>query len=779
MPKAVSCHMVAVLFVALLSGCSAGTAFRSGQEYARQGDYDAAVAEFNKATAKRPESHEYRMHLEETRTKAAAEHLRRGRALAAAERFSEAADAFRMTLHFAPSLQIAESELKQIEQRQTVRQLIDEAEGFYQARLFAQARTNLRQALQISPNDQRALALLEQLKKEPVVVMDGIELDVVSGQPINLQFQNANIRDVFKILSTLSGINFIFDEDVRARQVSILLEDVSFPQALELLLKMNDLDKKILNGKNVIIFQKTKDKEKKYEDQVVQTFYLSNIDAKKVVNLLRTMLQLRKIYVHEELNAVIIRDTPAAIKLSQQIIESADRADSEVTYDLELIEVSRTDDLNFGPKLSSYSVQGGLGEITATGGINTINLTSGLSSLESFYSLPTAQFDFLKKKGNAEILANPRIRVKNKEKAKVHIGSREPVVTVTITGTDTRSDNVQYVDVGVKLDIEPNIQLDNTVVTKLSLEVSSVSGRQTTSSGTQVLTITTTNASTALTLKDGERTVIGGLMRDDLSKSRNSIAFLGDLPWVGNLFTSHANNKSKREILLSITPRVVRRVEMPRADVASIWSGGEDDLQAGPNFAAFAGTFEAVTEQLPPSPMPAATAGSRPTSLEVASARPESVGTSGEVAIAADAIAGLAAPGRVFFRGPQAVAVGEEFAVELIATEMANLFSAPVFVGYDGQRLELLRTEEGEFLRQKGQTTVFMSNADLEPNQVIVNSMQEVGGQGASGSGTLFRLVFAAKDTGRTALVLRRLVFRDPAGNLLPVEHSDLMVEVR
>jgi general secretion pathway protein D len=398
--------------------------------------------------------------------------------------------------------------------------------------------------------------------------------------------------------------------------VTVLLEEASFAQALEFLLNMNKLGKKVLNPKSIIIYPKTKEKEKQYEDHLIQTFYLSHIDAKKAVNLLRTMLQLRKIYVHEELNALVIRDTPEAILLARQIIEAADRGDSEVLFDLELIEVNHTDDLNFGPKLSTYSVSAGLsnpgsGQIvgsTLSPGSDTTNLVSSLGRLETFYTLPTATFDFLKRRSDAEVLANPKIRVKNKEKAKVLVGTREPVITVTRTGGTTGdfSENVQYVDVGVKLDIEPTIQLDESVVTKLNLEVSSVSGRQTTSGGSQVITITTTNAQTGLTLKEGERTIIGGLIRDDATNSRTTIPLFGDLPLIGSLLTSHTKNKTKREILLSITPHIVRSVEMPRAEVATIWSGGEDALKAGPLFGSFARDGETAPPDSPAAPEPVA-----------------------------------------------------------------------------------------------------------------------------------------------------------------------------
>lgn len=869
--------LVSALFWVAVGGCTANPAFLAGEDFYRQGRYDEAVKEYSQALAKQPDRQEYRLRLFSAKEKASQEHFARGRRLLEQDNLDQAATAFRLALELTPELQAAQAELTKVEQLLQAQKLIEEADGFYRARKFLQAKANLQQALQIRPNDKQALELLEKIRQKPVVMMDGFELEITSEKPITLKFKDANIRDVFNILSKLSGVNFIFDEDMRTQNVTVFLEEGTFPQALELLLKMNNLGKKVLNSKNIIIYPRTKDKDKKYDDQVIQTFYLSNIDAKKAVNMLRTMLQLRKIYVHEELNALVVRDTPDTIKLAQQIIESADRADSEVVFDLELIEVNHSDALEFGPKLSNNRITAGLGRVTTTTtgttpttGPTSSNLTSGLSSLETFYSLPTAQFDFLKTKTDSETLANPRIRVKNREKSKVHIGAREPVVTVTVSNVDTRQDNVQYVDVGVKLDIEPTIQLDDTVVTKLNLEVSNVSNRNVTNNGTSVLTITTTNAQTSLTLKNGERTIIGGLVRDDVTKGKNTIAFLGDLPVIGNLFTGHNNTKSKREILLSITPRIVRSVEMPRADVASIWSGGEDDLKAGANFGAFAGTFVPATEQPPVAPSPAQQAPEGfpvlqqglqgppqvpgPVEVPAAPALPESAAAAppvaaapavlaptppagampaqvvpqpapagpvgapapapmvtptapavppaatatpaggpvlpvpppapaaepvAQVTIPGSEIAGVAKGGRVFFQGPQLVKVGEQFTLEVQVDEVENLYSAPLFVGYDAQSLSLVRAEEGSFLKQGGQTTIFTTSDDAERNQLIVGYKQGVGGKGASGSGTLFRLVFRAKAAGKAVMDLNKINFRDPGGNRLSIDRSGLTVEIR
>jgi len=838
-----------LLAVLILGGCAGKAAFRNAQQLSLQGDYDGAVSEYMAAVERRPDVKEYRVRLDETLAKAAWHHLEEGRRLMAEKQAAAAAAEFRKALEYDQTLKAAENELAQAERLQRVDRLVAQADEFVRNRRLQQARNSLDEALLIDPENAAALALLEKVRSGPKAVVDGIEIDMTSTKPITLKFKETDIKDAFSILSKLTGVNFILDDEVKKQKFSFELTDVSFPQAIELILQMHKLGKKVLNSRTIIIYSKSKDGEKQFGDQIIQTFYLSSIDAKKAVNLLRTMLKLRQVYVHEELNAIVVRDTPDVIKLAGQILEAADRADAEVMFDLELIEVNHNDQLNFGPKLSANAISYGLGKIgevastsgTATtgsvivsGGLesggSTANLVTSLSNLRTFYTLPTLTFDFLKTRSDSEILANPKIRVKNREKAKVHIGSKEPVITVTING-DNQSDNVTYVDVGVKLDVEPTIQLDNTVVTKLQLEVSSVSSRQTTKNGTQVLTLTTTNAQSSLTLKDGERTIIGGLVRDDKSKSKTGVAFLSDLPLIGQLFNSHTNTKSKREILLSITPHIVQNVLVPGAEVGTIWSGGEDDLKAGPVFGAYT-VYEPEKDGETPTPAAATPPQSGNAVTPAAplfpeafsenppvaepprtepSAIPESVPPAAEPVPAAESLPPSASPsaegipavsaappvaaanlvevppftvppagdGRLLVSGPPAVAVGEAVVLDVRGMGMKGLYSAPLFINYDPALFDLVRVEEGDFLKQGGATTVFTTSPLAGRGEVIVGYKQGVGATGASGDGLLFRIMLRAKAPGSGSVRLDRLNLRDASGNRLKVDATPLTLEVR
>jgi general secretion pathway protein D len=389
----------------LVLGCAGQRAFQSGEQLLREEQYDAAVGQFSEAVTKKPDSHKYRAQLAVSRQRGGWAHLEAGRDALAQNRLEQAVGEFRIALELDPTLGVARQELKQAEGRLRARQLLAEAEEFSRQRRFPQAQRNIEEALLLNPGDPRALELRDQVREGRRTVVDGFELDVVSDKPITLRFKNARIKEVFGLLSKLSGINFIFDEDLKDQNISVLLEQATFAQALELLLKMNGLGKRVLNAKTIIIYTSNKEKDKQYQDQVIQTFYLSNIEAKKAVNLLRTLLQLRKIYVHEELNALVIRDTPDVVKLAQQILEAADRADAEVVFELELVEVNQTDDLLFGPTLSTYSTKFGFVPPGTTSVPDSVTIFDGLRNLDFLYTIPTATFNLKKTLKDSEILA--------------------------------------------------------------------------------------------------------------------------------------------------------------------------------------------------------------------------------------------------------------------------------------------------------------------------------------------------------------------------------------
>jgi general secretion pathway protein D len=832
-----------LLLTLSLVACSAHSGYyRDGIKATHEKAYDEAVLYFRLALDAKPGDPVYSARLAAVSTRAAQGHLLRGRALRDEGKLIEASSELQLAISLDPSLFVAQSELDEIARLQKIRSMMSEAQEHFQARRLPQAKVAVKKVLDIDSNNPVAQALLKQIIEDRNTLVGGFELAVESKAPITLKFKDAKLQEVFKILNQLSGVNFIFDEDIKAQTVTLLLEDATFSQALELLMKMNNLSSRVLNPKTVIIYDNTTEKQKQYEDQVIQTFYLSNIDAKKAVNLLRTMLQLRKVYVHEELNAIVVRDRPEVVKLVEQMLENADLSDSEVLFDLELIEVNHGDILKLGAKLSTNSISA----VAVTGttqvaqGIPTSGidgLIKGIGGLDVLFTLPSATFDFTKTLTDTNILATPKIRVKNREKAKVHVGSREPTLTSTISG-DNVSSNVQYIDIGVKVDVEPIIQLDGSVMTKLRLEVSSKGEKLTSSDeNTVAFAINTTNAETALILLDGERTIIGGLIRSVENKTRNTIPFLGDIPLLGALFSSHDTTDVNREILMSITPHIVKNLNVPSMEKSRIWSGGEDEMKAGANFSAFAEEPDFTEEsQAKPSPapsvqtrkgeasltplppvvqpvdvpepvtalplpqvepvvpsgapeLPVSSTQSQPMPETIVPTEPIEVIAPAETVGTADGVEQVLVPpaeirtvpeqSRVFFTGPKLVHPGEEFALELQISESKGLFSAPLFVNYDQQLLTYLRFEEGNLLKLPNLPSIFSLSPNPQRGELIIGSKQASGGTGANGSGTLVRLYFQAKDAGTAVVRPNRVNLRAVDGNRLQAETEPFQIEIR
>ncbi len=811
--------LVMILAALYLAGCAgymqsehARSAFEEAEQLADEENFDLAIEKYAEAVELEPGSKTYRIKMVSAKTRAAASHIRRARALKDEGKLSEAVEEYRIAEGFDRSVEVATQEANELLKLLEADKFAEEGATFWGKGKPLPARKAIEKSLKLDPQNARALAIKDLLDRDQKKIsMDGIELDVASEEPITLSFKDADIKEVFGILSQLSGINFIFDEEIRDQSISVLLEKASFLQAMELILQMNGLDKKVLNGKTIIIYPQSREKDKQYGDQIIQTFYLSHIDAKKAVNLLRTMLQLRKIYVHEERNAIVVRDKPEVIKLAEQILEAADRSDSEVLFDVEVLAVRDTDSLEFGPELGQYKTKVGFGALTGENGVigaipDSI-VTGSLSGLETFYTVPSATFDYAKTLSTTELLASPKIRVKNKEKAKVHIGKRDPVVTTSGSVNDTgfTSQNVQYVDSGIKLDIEPTVQLDGTVLTKIKLEVSTAERLDSTdTTGESPIALTTTNAETSLVLLDGARTILGGLYENNNISNKTTIPFLGDIPWLGSLFTHYSDTEEKREIILSITPYIIKKVVLPDSDVATIWSGGEDNLKNGPNFGSFAQPLLSEVEATNPLPSPGAkpqqfkkVADAEAPSLnevpvptqpivptEQAMPPVEAVPTevlSEQVEMGAPFVLPMPekAPASLNFSGPKEVKKGSEFSVAVQVKDVEQLYSAPLFVKYNPAILELMSLNEGVFLKQDGQSTVFSSSPNRTTGQVIVGYKQGTGGKGASGAGVLFNLNFKALAEGETTLEVNRVNFRNPEGVRLQVAPETVTIEIR
>jgi general secretion pathway protein D len=416
------------------------------------------------------------------------------------------------------------------------------------------------------------------------------------------------------------------------------------------------------------------------------------------------------------------------------LLANLDLAEPEVMLDVEVLEVSskRLMDLgvNWPNRFSVLSAPQTSTTSSTVGGalvVNT-NTTSGPLTLESLKSVNASQIgvpnpvlNLRKEDGDTNVLANPRIRVKNREKAKIHIGDRLPVITTTSTANVGVAESVSYLDVGLKLDVEPNVYLENDVAIKVGLEVSNVVSTVKSASGTTAYQIGTRNAATVLRLKDGETQVLAGLINDEDRKSANKVPGLGDLPIFGRLFSSHLGETNKNEIVLLITPHVVRNVSRPEAMASEFMSGTESNVGAPPiTLKQVEMPAAAVTPRAVPVPIPA-TPGQ--------SVQPDAAKT--DVQGSLDAT----------WQGPSQATVGQPFTLTLNLASDQPVSTLPLLIGYDQTALQVETVSEGEFLKQNNAQTRFSQRIDQAAGRIFVG-MGQIGGDGAKGSGPLLSVTF-------------------------------------
>ncbi|BCG48092.1 Predicted secretion system W protein GspD-like [Citrifermentans bremense] len=608
--------ILTLMLVALaLSGCTSGrTAFSKAEKLEREGNLDAALVKYAEVSAANPDVGEYRVKLLNITETAARAHFEKGEAFFAKKNYDEALREYQSAYAMDPTHVLAKTQADQVLKLRNAQTYLLEGLDFEKNRKPREAMIAFKHALEFEPENKEAKQGLDRILANKRQKLDGFELNLKSTKPITLKFRDAKLKEVFNILSQLSGINFVFDEAVKDTNITLHLENGSFQQAMELITGMQKLDKKILNESTIIVYPKTPDKVKQYEELFLQTFYLNKLDAKKAVNLVRTMLQVKKIYVNEEANALVIRDTPDVIEVARKILEANDVPDAEVLLEVEVFELSKQNAETFGLLLSRYATSMGVTGPGSTGtnpflvdtlGAVTTTTTTGSTTTpvqpnnllnvfnvrgyNGYLTVPNATFNFGKTLANGETLSNPKIRVKNREKAKFNVGTRVPITTTSSPSGGGVSVNVQYVDVGVKVNAEPTIQLNNEVAIKLGLEVSSILNEKTigTDQATTVVTIGTRNLDTVLSLKDGETSIIGGLIQKTQTDSKSKVFLLGDIPVLGPLFSNTSDKKDKTELLLAITPRIVRGVTVPDNDVAAFWSGREDEPSAHQPYSSF------------------------------------------------------------------------------------------------------------------------------------------------------------------------------------------------
>ena len=751
----------------LLAGCAAQTAYREGRELANAGKPSEALAKFEEAARLDSASAQYRIASIQTRERLISEILSTAnRALAGGDPDS-ARQAFNQTLSIQPNESRALEGLRALEASERHHKWLGNAETALGKKDDRSAQMWARMVLTEDPRNRKALGILQSLEPntEKATAVSG--LADAYRKPITIEFKDAPLKTVFEVISRTSGLNFLFDKDVKTDQkTSIFLKNSSIEAAVNLTLLTNQLEQRVLDGNTVLIYPNTQAKQKDYQPLTVRSFYLANGEAKNVANTLKTILKSRDVVVDDKLNMIILRDTPEAVRLAEKLVALHDVQEPEVMLEVEILEVKRTRLLDLGIR---WPDQLSLSPIAASTGALTLSDLRRLSSDTLGATIGPISVNAKKQDTDANILANPRIRVRNREKAKILIGERVPNISSTATATGFVSESVTYVDVGLKLDVEPTIYLDGEVAIKIALEVSNVVNQVQTKSGSLAYQIGTRTAQTVLRLKDNENQVLAGLINDEDRRSGNKVPGLGEIPIAGRLFGSQSDNNSKTEIVLSITPRILRNVQRPSAATMEFDSGTETSLSGRSSTGSspsanlsvvsppLAGPSAPVSNAPGLSPAPAGTAG------VPAGANPNlvapSVGT-GVSGVNSNPTTttppgGIVGSSQLRWQGPTQLKVGDSLALQLLMQSDQPVVSLPMAVGFDARALQVTSVTEGDFLKQNGGQTSFTSRVD--PNGQILMTGTRAGDSGATVLGSIatvnFRVVAATSPETQVQLL--------------------------
>jgi general secretion pathway protein D len=545
-----------VLVAATALGCASSSPLRLAHDAEFTQDYDRAVVEYTKAVREKPGDRDARLGLERVKLRASQEHFDRGRRQAAIGKFEEALVEYELAAELNPTNSAIDDELRS-------------------------TRAKLRAKVAIAREGKTELqTLVERTRDLPP---PGVDLPPNVKMPTSLVFRDASSRDVFVAIARFAGISLVFDSTFRDTPVTIDLRNASLEDAINAVAGATHSFYRVTAPQSVVIVPDTPAKRREYEEEVVRTFYLSNADLKETMDLLRLVLDARRISPTTATNALTIKDTPERISAAARVVSAIDKARPEVIIDVELLEVDRSKLLEFGLQFASPGSPGINGSVTINPNPITLEALRNLSQSDVLLAnLPGLYYRLLKSDTNTRTLANPQLRTSEGMAAQARFGDRVPVPVTTFAPIATGGTPQQpiisynYENIGVNIDITPRTHHDDDVTLALKVAVTSISG-----AGFGGLpTFGNREISTVIRLKDGETNMLAGLIRDDERKTLNGVPGLSDIPLVGRMFSHSTREVEQSDIILTLTPHIVRILDLTEADLRSFRVGRESTATA-------------------------------------------------------------------------------------------------------------------------------------------------------------------------------------------------------
>jgi type II secretory pathway component GspD/PulD (secretin) len=575
----VSKHRLIALIVLtmFLSGCAAGRAFRRGEEAARNGDWDTAVTYYQRALQEKPEHAEYKIALERAMQNASRDHITRARELEAKDQLDAALLEWRRALELDGSNRLAASRVSELER--TIRERIEQSRP--------------RPAIE---------SLRQQARQQATPLLNPANRD-----PLKVRFENSSLRDVLNFISQQTGINIQVDPQLfQDRAVTVSLENVTVEEALQTILSTNGHFYKVLNPTTIVVALDNAQGHQKYDDLVVRVFYLSHADAQEVSQVINTIMRIPQmtvqpaIFPNKTANTITVRATASVVDIIERIIRANDRPRAEVIVDVQILEVSRTRLKQYGIDLNAYAVnlifspEVAPPNQSATPGapspspppFNLNTISQGVSTADFYLAVPTAVLRFLEQDNRSRLLAKPQLRGQEGQKLTLNLGEEIPVVS-TVFGAAVSGgfasipqSSFNYRPVGINMEMTPRVTYDGEIVLELMIENSAL-GPSIDVAGQSVPSFSTRRVGTKLRLREGESNLLAGLIREEERRTLSGIIGLVNVPVINSIFGSNRRDAEQRDIVMLLTPHIVRTHELTVEDLSPIYIGTQQNIGLG------------------------------------------------------------------------------------------------------------------------------------------------------------------------------------------------------
>jgi general secretion pathway protein D len=765
--KPVAVVLLVVLAILPAIADKAKTMYGKGQDAEARQNFEAAYEFYRQAYDLKPKDLRYRTSFERMRSKAAQTIVHHGVVLRDQGKMEEALAEFQKAAQIDPSLFSAQQEMKRTQQ------------------MINDARNPPPQAAGPPSN-------LERKIRE---AGGPVELAPISDVPVTVKLTE-DFKVIYQTIGQLAGVNVLFDYDLASatgKRIKVELNGVTLEEALEITALESKTFWRPVTGNTIFVAQDNPAKRKELEQSVLKTFYLSNIsqptELQDVVNAIRAVLDVQRVQQLLSQNALVVRGTPDQIALAEKLVDDLDKARPEVIVDIAVLQISKDKSrtLGFSPPTSatvalqsnvnttSTSTTGTTGTTStgsSTGGLE-LNTLGNLNATDFQVTIPSANLSAVMGDSDTKMLQNPQVRALDNQKATLKIGERVPVATGSfqpgIGGVGINplvNTQFQYLDVGVNIDVTPHVHADREVTLKITMEISSVVGQSSIGGISQPI-IGQKKIEHEIRLRDGESSLIGGIMDDAETKSLAGIPGLAQIPILGYFFGQRTQDHSQDETVFAITPHIIRGAMVSELNQRAIDIGTANTIEL--RHVSHVVAAPAPASQAPASQAPATPTNAAPSNQVPANPNP------GQAANPAT----QGGANFLFDPGQITATKGNTFVVNLLISGAQNVYSVPVQMNYDPAKLQLVNVSNGGFLSQDGQAVALVHREDENTGTLLITATRPPGASGISGQGAVVTLTFQAKASGQTPLTITRGGALDPGQQRIAVNGAQASVTVQ